>query len=467
MTQQRHSYSGLHASSAQVHDADSPDDISQIFDDARQGGRRVTLAGAGLSFDAQALGGDIILSTRRLDHIAVHVDAQGHGVIRVGPGARWHDIAKAAADRDFVAPVMVSSGAITAGGTVATNGLSRFSPVFGKEGRWVRAVRVLMPDGTDLRASRDEHAEVFYAIVGGLGLVGVIIEIEYDLIAATGPLRVESWVERRPTLEGLGAALRVEPSRELSAKTTYALLVPYGDDLRVLFSRSRYVSGAALQPMLPHRPQNILRVPIELAIQNINGAGQRFWRFAYDRYVREDRPYVDDLKPYTFFMDGNVRTRRFAMRLGLPFHAVQQTFIIPSADGDDVLLSFVNECHQRVLEAGLGVAMFDVLHLPEDEPFALSSSSGKAGFAVTLTFDGTLRDGELSRLADVLSALSVSAQRSGGCVHLTKNVMAEPRMVTAMYREGLDRLLTLRQRYDPDEVLTSDFAARLFPSLIS
>ncbi|CAN0576289.1 unnamed protein product, partial [Laminaria digitata] len=77
MTRQRHSYSGLHASSAEVRDADSPDDIAKVFDDARQGGRRVTIAGAGLSFDAQALGGDVILSTRRLDHIAVHVDAQG------------------------------------------------------------------------------------------------------------------------------------------------------------------------------------------------------------------------------------------------------------------------------------------------------------------------------------------------------------------------------------------------------
>jgi len=464
LPQRRHrrSYSGLHGCRAEVRLPHRVEDLAATLAEARTQGRRVTLAGAGLSFDAQALGADVIVSTARLDHIEVDPE---RAVVRVGPGARWHDIVRATSTRGFLTPVMVSSGDTTAGGTVGTNGLSRFSPVFGKEGCWVRAVRLLLSDGTEVRASRDEHPELFFAAVGGLGLVGVITEVEYELLAVDTPLRVESWVERRPALEGLAEALVFTPERDVSAQTAYAVLVADGDALRVLLTRSRYVAGVPLKRMLPHRPDSPMRVPIELAIQNLKGAGQRFWRFAYDHYVREDRPYVDDLEGYTFFMDGNVRTRRFARRLRLPFRAAQQTFVLPSAGGDEALLPFLRACHRRVRDSRLSLAMFDVLHLPEDEPFALSSTRGQAGFAVTLTLDGTLRDADMYRVERLLGGLSALALRLGGRVHLTKNVFASSDTVAAMYRDGLRELAELRKRYDPQGVLTSDFARRRLPSL--
>ena len=76
-------YSRLYTSSAQVLEPASVDELRQIFDLARKEKRRVTFRAGGHSFDAQALGDDLVVSMLRFNEIEVLADERK---VRVGAG---------------------------------------------------------------------------------------------------------------------------------------------------------------------------------------------------------------------------------------------------------------------------------------------------------------------------------------------------------------------------------------------
>lgn len=454
------SYSGLHAMRTERHLAQSLADITEVFGKARRQGRRVTLRGAGLSFDTQAMGSELSLVAGSGE---LSVDTESD-TFTVGASTTWGQIVKALAPHGLVPAVVVSGSDITVGGTISMNALSRFSPIFGKEGKWIESLEVLVPSGERMRASRTENADLFYGVVGGLGQLGVVLRATYRALRVGTPLRVQSSCVLSTELEELAPALRLAPTRVAGAETSYAIVAYHGEEVRSIITRSKYVAGAPLRTMLPHRPASAARLPIEMAIHNVDGAGQRFWNFAYDKYIDVSKPYVDELEGYTFFMDGNVRTHRTAHSLGVPFRTIQETYVLPSA-GADVLAPFLRLIRRLTTEAKLEIALVDALHLPEDEPFLLSSSRGLSGFAVTLTFEGAKDVSTVDRMREVFIELGRETQRVGGRVHLTKNVFAGADTMKAMYGQGLSGMAGLKKRYDPHGLLGSEFVSRIFPSL--
>lgn len=456
------SYSGLSSMRGEVHRARTLAEITGVLATARRLGRRVSLRGGGLSFDTQSMGSDLVLSLRRFD--AIHVDPDAR-TVTAGAGATWGAILAATARHGLVPPVMITGSEATAAGTLATNALSRFSPVLGKEGKWVRSVDVLLPDGERVRASRTEHADLFRAVVNGFGLVGIVLGVTHELLEVGTPIRVRSTLERVPEPGGLASRLRLTEDRTAGAETAFALVTVKDRAIRSVVTRSRYVRDEPLRTLLPHRKASVARLPLELAIHNVAGAGQRFWNFAYDRLIDETRPYVDELEGYTFLMDGNLRVHQTAGRLGIPFHTVQQTFVIPGAGERDLLAPFIERVRDMLEEERLEAALLDVLHLPEDEPFALSSTRGLAGHAFTVTLEGIHDVPTLGRARGRLVELTQEVRRIGGRVHLTKNVFATRDDLEAMYGDGIQMLARIKARYDPGGLLATDFSDRLFPAL--
>jgi FAD/FMN-containing dehydrogenase len=49
-------------------------------------------------------------------------------------------------------------------------------------GATVRALRMVLPDGSLIRASRDENAQLFRLAMGGYGLIGLIVDLEVEMV---------------------------------------------------------------------------------------------------------------------------------------------------------------------------------------------------------------------------------------------------------------------------------------------
>ena len=157
---------------------ESPDDVRGALQFAREQHLKVSIAGVrhsqgGQAFAKQAVVLDMTTFNRmRLD--------ESHKVLTVQSGARWHDI------QSFLHPklavkAMQSTDIFTVGGSIAVNahGMDHRA---GSVGDSVRAMRVMLPDGTIETVSRNENPELFNLVVGGYGLFGIILDADLDVV---------------------------------------------------------------------------------------------------------------------------------------------------------------------------------------------------------------------------------------------------------------------------------------------
>ncbi len=132
---------------------------------------------------AAALGGrplDDALLLRLSGLSGVSVDPAGR-TARVLGGTLWRDVVSAAALHGLAAP-HGSAGDVAVAGYVLGGGLSFYGRQHGLASAHVRAVELVTADGALVRATRDEHEDLFWAIRGGGGNFGVVVAIELDLL---------------------------------------------------------------------------------------------------------------------------------------------------------------------------------------------------------------------------------------------------------------------------------------------
>lgn len=164
--------------------ARSVDDVVTVVRRARTLGLTVRAVGAGHSFSPVATTDGVMLSLDALDHVdrPVRLPAPEGRVtheVRVGAGIRLHALNDALAshglalsnlgdiDRQSVA------GAISTG-THGTGGNSGTGAGLAAQ---VRAVEVVVADGSVVRASRHENTELFEAARLGLGALGILVAV--------------------------------------------------------------------------------------------------------------------------------------------------------------------------------------------------------------------------------------------------------------------------------------------------
>lgn len=118
----------------------------------------------------------VVIDLSLINDIEVLDDAEG--LVRIGSGALWGDVATTLAKHGLSLTsgdtVSVGVGGLTQGGGVGwmvrTYGLTIDSLV---------AADVVTADGQQLRASADSHEDLFWAIRGGGGNVGVVTHFEF------------------------------------------------------------------------------------------------------------------------------------------------------------------------------------------------------------------------------------------------------------------------------------------------
>ena len=121
--------------------------------------------------------GELLVSTAGLDECVVHPE----GWARVGAGVKWIRVVEAAAPYGL-APL---SGSITDVGIVGYTtggGLGPMARTYGLAADRVRAFEVVTGDGVLRRVTPIEHPELFFALRGGKGALGIVTAVEFDLV---------------------------------------------------------------------------------------------------------------------------------------------------------------------------------------------------------------------------------------------------------------------------------------------
>ena len=114
--------------------------------------------------------------------------------IRVQAGMRWRDLQDIIDPHDLSVMTMQSFSNFTVGGSVSVNVHGRYVGN-GPIGNSVRALQIVLADGTIIEAGRTQNTELFRAALGGYGAIGVVTEVELDLV---DNVRIERTVQQVP-----------------------------------------------------------------------------------------------------------------------------------------------------------------------------------------------------------------------------------------------------------------------------
>ena len=156
--------------------ARSDRDVVEAVRFAARHGLRVTPQATGHGPIA-SLVGELLVSTAGLDECTVHPE----GWARVGAGVKWSRVVAAAAPHGL-APLSGSSTDVGVVGYTTGGGLGPMARTHGLASDRVRAIEVVTGDGVLRRATPTEEPELFFALRGGKGMVGIVTAIEFDLV---------------------------------------------------------------------------------------------------------------------------------------------------------------------------------------------------------------------------------------------------------------------------------------------
>ena len=155
-------------------------DIATTIRFAADHGMRVAVQATGHGTMAQ--GDDVlVIHTGDLQSCSVDPDRR---LARVAPGVRAGRLVRAAADHGLAA-LTGSSPGVGVVGYLSGGGIGPLSSTFGVSSDYVRSLEVITGDGVLRRVSLDEHPDLFWAMRGGRGALGVITAVEVELPALT------------------------------------------------------------------------------------------------------------------------------------------------------------------------------------------------------------------------------------------------------------------------------------------
>lgn len=185
------------------------EDVTRTLRIATEYGLPVTVRGGGHNVAGRAIADQaLLIDMSRMRAVSVRPESR---VAEVQGGALWHDVDVAAA----------RSGLATTGGLVSSTGVGGFT--LGGGAGWLmrrfglaidnlRAASVVLADGRFVRASADEHPDLYWGLRGGGAGLGVITGFEFAL----HPLRqVYAGVVIRPAEE---AAVLLRTFRDFTAE---------------------------------------------------------------------------------------------------------------------------------------------------------------------------------------------------------------------------------------------------------
>lgn len=395
--------------------------------------------GLGNSYGDAALNtGGVLASTERVNRM-LSFDPE-RSVLRAEAGVTVLDVMRAFAPRGLTLPATPGLSKITLGGCAAFDIHSKNHWQVGGFGESVLSMQMLLADGSRLECSRQHHADLFHATLGGMGMTGIILELE----VALHPLPGQTAANRSLPFEGVPALL--ERIAEVQAQPGTTHLVAWLDLLN-----QRQASGYVISSTLEDTPQDGAiwadkkAPPLGLIAPFFNRWSNKAFNLAFALKHRSQPSSKADLRSFLFPWDALPNWNLLYGRKGfveyqccLPFEGAQESLTR--------VLDYVLAHKQKF------PAYFAAIKRVRDGAGMLSFPIN--GFSAL--FDFPVSKG-LWGFLDQLDEIVIAA---GGRVYLAKDGRVSAQAYHRMYPR-IEEWQNVRSSYDPRNLFASDMARRL------
>jgi len=369
---------------------------------------------------------------------------QERGIVRVEAGFPLLRLNRLSLPRGWFTPVTPGTHYVTVGGMVAADVHGKNHHVAGCFGEHVRSLRLRVADGSIVDCSDAVEPELFRATLGGMGLTGHILEVEFQLERVASPW---IWQESEQVADFDALLEHLE-----DAGTNWPYTVCWSDFLktgrgagRALLTKGRWATGGeapAKTPPWRHAPALPLPLPSWALQEWMLRLGNLLYFSVHGSRVRRGI-----LHPETFYYPLDVLRdwnllygrRGFTQHQAVlpaphshPRH--RRYFDLLQRNRAKVFLCVVKDCGPE----GKGMISFP-----------------KRGISYALDIPV---DGDTQRLVDTLNDFVVA---EGGRIYLAKDAFTRAAHFRAM-EPRLDAWLAVRRKWDPDGRIVSAQSVRVF-----
>ena len=153
-------------------------DVQEAVNYARDRGIAIAVQGTGHQASAIAsMEGAVLIRTHRLRGVKIDADAR-RAIVKAGD--LWEDVTGPASELGL-APLAGSSPDVGIVGYTLGGGISWLGRRYGLAANSVTAIAVVLPNGRLVRADPRHEPELFWALRGGGGALGVVVGLEMEL----------------------------------------------------------------------------------------------------------------------------------------------------------------------------------------------------------------------------------------------------------------------------------------------
>lgn len=363
------------------------------------------------------------------------------GVVRAEAGLSLRDLNRVLLPAGYFPPVVPGTQFVTLGGMVAADVHGKNHHVAGTFGRHVRWLRMRLADDSIVECSRTQNAELFLATLGGMGLTGHVLEVEFQAERVPSPWLIGEG-RRAANIEQFLTALAEEAPR-WPFTVGWIDCLSKGPQLgRGVLWCGRWARRDEAPPHLPKRPLQVT-MPFHLPSWTLGPWSVRVFNEILFRGWSLSRKLVD---PEAFFfpLDRILHWNRLYGRSGM----TQFQCVLPEKDAPGSTRRFL----EVLSNAGGASPLCVIKDCGEEGEGRLSFPRPGVSVAVDLPVRRDTRE--------VIDRLSRATIDAGGRIYLAKDGWVKREHFRTM-EPRLGSFLEAKRSVDPEGRLRSAQFERL------
>ncbi len=432
------------------------EDIFEAFQLAKKLGLKVTARGTGISYnDASLNGGGIVLDMRGMNAITKWNKSTGE--VTAQPGVTLEQLWQKVEPDGWWPPVVSGTMKTTLGGCLSTNIHGKNNFKMGPIGEHVLEFTATLPTGAEITCSPKKNADLFYAMISGLGMLGIFTSITLQMKCIhSGLMTVNAWPVQN---------LRRHLSSLLDNAPNYDYIVGWLDATArgKALGRGQIHGARFLHKGEDQNPQETMKLEKQVVSPYMFGVfPTSIMHYFMSPFTNNlgmwginTGKYISSLRKHTF------RQSHGAFHFLLDYvplfsysGLIQYQSFVPKETAEAAWTEILKLSHKNRVPSYLGVTK---RHRPDK--FLLTHAVD--GFSLAMDFKVTDRNrAKLSRMLQEFDRIVLNA---GGRFYFAKNSETSAETTRRFLGdEAIAKFKKLKKRCDPNNLLESDLYRRVF-----
>ncbi len=433
---------------------ETTEEIFSIIKRAVRAGKKVLARGAGQSYGDEALNDrNVAIDMSKMNRILEWNKTTG--LLRVQAGVTYEEALIHCLKDHWILAVIPGTRHVTMGGALSNNVHGKNSYVQGNFGAWVKEFKIVLASLELATCSQKENSDLFFAAIGGAGLLGIVTEMTLQLVKVPSTyLSVKK--NTAPELVKLLDELdRVSKTNDFAIAQVDCFPKTSGLGRGTIHVGSFVPSAEKNIESFRNIPQKMFGlfpkkwIPV-IGKCVLNDYSMRWisrLKYYLDKITSIKEPDKQNIFQFTFLLDRMPNWKK-VFRHGF----FEYEPLIPKEKALKVFSRLITLAHEYNMPAYLSAIK---IHKRDD--FLLSYSMNGYSFGM----DIPRQPKKKSSQDELFRKMNQIVIEAGGIVYLAKDANLDIGEFRQMYKK-VDQLLTLKKKYDPDELFQSDMYRRIF-----